>query len=607
MAFTFQHQRLESQRSIRLLTILPGKSNQHVHCTCMHVSLAAIENVHVYEAISYTWGNPARTHDITINGCPFPVPNSAHDVLQHLRYEDKTRQVWLDAICINQNDDDEKGCQVALMREIYASATQVVAWLGNPSEDSALAFQFMKQLKVLYEACTSELGEPVPPYPSGNWGISVVGVLDWTQTTLGSRQWKALRSLLKRPWFRRIWVFQEVVVAKRVFLSCGHCSIDFQDFAPIIHWMMYCEAHIILHHRDEPTERGHLDSDRSTSGLTNLSKMHETRYNLNFEHKLVRLEDHLCEPVSWEASDPRDWVYGVLGILEEVNGTALAPDYRKGTADVYVTVTRLAILTNRSLRVLLRAGVDCARQVSDLPSWVPDFTMPLQPPAVGLMDDRSSRALKTPPMSASFQGNKLMVRAIKVGAIRSMGPVYSPAPRNGQDWVGQNKELFTWLRVSLATLGPVSTDMLWETLIHSIFERTGEIFHAGYESWKTLSTYKCSRRFSWAHMRSALKIIWRLPEKLGEAGRYQETMLIKSVNMRLAGISSGGLGMVPAGARVGDPIYILYGMSVPIVLRERIRRGDTEKSFAVVKGCYVQKLPRSIENLASREEEITLE
>ena len=151
-------------------------------------------------------------------------------------------------------------------------------------------------------------------------------------------------------------------------------------------------------------------------------------------------------------------------------------------------------------------------------------------------------------------------------------------------------------------LGQIPTDMLWETLIQSEFFRTGDVFHAGFESWKTISRLGLG-----LPIENALELITNLPEKVAEAGRFQETMLLKSAFMRLAEISSGGLGMVPTGARIGDPIYLFYGLSVPIMLRGIIGKGDTKTLFTIVGGCYVQKLQISPEEVVSREEDITLE
>ena len=307
MEATYRHERLTDQRDIRLLVILPGKDNDPIHCTCLHVSLAAVVKHQLYEAISYTWGKSVRDHHVFINSQDFPVTKNAHAVLQDMRYENQMRRVWLDAICINQIDNEEKNVQVGMMKDIYASVTHVVAWLGNASPDTPLAFRFMDRLNTCYEACTQGLGQPVPPYPVGNWGLSARDLREWAETNMKSPEWRALRALLKRPWFRRIWVLQEVVVAKRIWISCGHDSMDFQNFAPAIHWMMmHCQAHINLHIGDDPKAPSLSGKTvgQTRSGLQNLSQMHETRYNLHIEQRPLKLEDYLYEPTFWEAGDP---------------------------------------------------------------------------------------------------------------------------------------------------------------------------------------------------------------------------------------------------------------------------------------------------------------
>jgi hypothetical protein len=97
-----------------------------------------------YEALSYTWGSIERTSEITTNDYTLAVTENLHHALRYLRYEDKDRILWIDLICINQDNFQERGHQVAQMKDIYKEAEQVLIWLGLPTYDTNLSMDFMR-------------------------------------------------------------------------------------------------------------------------------------------------------------------------------------------------------------------------------------------------------------------------------------------------------------------------------------------------------------------------------------------------------------------------------------------------------------------------------
>lgn len=125
---------LDPKRSeIRVLTLLPSsKPIDPIHCSLKHVSL---DDKPQFEALSYVWGPPNPKHDIFLDGAKFTVTPSLHAALTALRHRKKPRIVWADAICINQNDDDDKAYQVPLMGRLYTEATRTVIWFGASNDD----------------------------------------------------------------------------------------------------------------------------------------------------------------------------------------------------------------------------------------------------------------------------------------------------------------------------------------------------------------------------------------------------------------------------------------------------------------------------------------
>lgn len=136
----FEYEPLERPRKIRVLHVRPGLPGDLLSCHLEHVDL----NLNpTYEAISYVWGNPSFSHSILCDNRRVAVTKSLNDVLHRLRLRDKQRTVWIDGVCINQGDVEERGHQVRLMGDVYKWAQRVVIWLGEDEHGHAEgAFKF---------------------------------------------------------------------------------------------------------------------------------------------------------------------------------------------------------------------------------------------------------------------------------------------------------------------------------------------------------------------------------------------------------------------------------------------------------------------------------
>lgn len=162
-----------------MIRLLPDEDKDApIRCELFSYNLSRSSNGgHLYEALSYVWGSPARSRSIILNGCTFPITESLHTALLHLRDSQLDRVLWVDAISINQDDDSEKSKQIPLMRMIYAQARRVVVWLGEAHDYGERALETI--------ACLGrkKVSEPV----QGNVRVEC-------------------EKLLQRDWFRRIWV-----------------------------------------------------------------------------------------------------------------------------------------------------------------------------------------------------------------------------------------------------------------------------------------------------------------------------------------------------------------------------------------------------------------
>jgi len=173
--------------SIRLLRLLPNEDEKApIQCQLFHCSLQKSgKRTYPYDALSYVWGGPDKPRFISISEHnstsrhDFPVTENLHEALSRLRYRSTERTIWVDAVCIDQENDREKEQQIQFMAKIYGQANCVVAWLGKAADDSDRALE----------------------------EIRVVGVKKWTDSSNYKAVQQAVLALLQRPWFRRIWVW----------------------------------------------------------------------------------------------------------------------------------------------------------------------------------------------------------------------------------------------------------------------------------------------------------------------------------------------------------------------------------------------------------------
>ena len=142
----YEYETIDDPKSIRLLKLAPGDADQPIACT-LHI--VPLESGPSYEAISYTWGDTAAREDLVCDNRLLSVTRNLADALRRIRLMESVRTVWADAVCIDQNNIDERGQQVSMMRRIYGRASRVLIWLGAGSEDSDLAFEFFYRLASL--------------------------------------------------------------------------------------------------------------------------------------------------------------------------------------------------------------------------------------------------------------------------------------------------------------------------------------------------------------------------------------------------------------------------------------------------------------------------
>ena len=353
-------------REIRILTLAPGTYNDILQGS-FEVESLDYDDIH-YTAFSYTWSGPISERTIQIGQAPLRITENLAAALRHFRGPVRPKKIWVDAICINQSDDEEKGFQVALMGDIYRNASRTWIWLGEESGDSDAAIDSIVSFQDFSDF--SENGKPQEDEEDEEIQRKEVRHPVYSEV-----HWQAVSHLLERPWWRRIWVVQEVLRSRRSILRCGKREVDlelFVHFATSV-FKTFEEAQTLSQH----PFFGILD-----------------RW---YDHKRIinscgfSLESLLILTCGLQVSVRRDKIFALLGMVHQEARSWIIPNY--AISDRLFLIRLTIYLLRTSLDPLLAVNYSRA---TDCPSWVPDWTS-MDRSLLEKVLAEATRAAKLPP------------------------------------------------------------------------------------------------------------------------------------------------------------------------------------------------------------------
>lgn len=344
---SFQYQSLLDRNDIRLLELQPGSDGVPLHADFGTANLNSGDDA--YDALSYTWaddsGNTDRCRPLFVG--PFwdviPITRNCEQALNAVRpLTGKPRKIWVDSVCIDQDNHTERSSQVALMTQIYSAATEVLVYLGPARDNSDLALAAITR-SFLHLGCGH-----VPP-EKGN--------CETCSTAIGL--------LSQRPYFRRLWVVQEVVLSRQVSIYCGMSNVLWPHVA-LAGWLKFASW---ARHRDvRGGPRNDSDPPRDLVSL------------------ILDTSGCLCQ-------DPRDRVFALLGLIKDWKGAPITPNYELSVNAVWIGLASYLVTNGRGQETLMLAGTYHDRRPG-LPSWVPNMS---QLPSVdGWFDTSSLNPVRDP-------------------------------------------------------------------------------------------------------------------------------------------------------------------------------------------------------------------
>jgi hypothetical protein len=331
----FYHYRvLESPRHIRLL---------HAN----HSDVPSFEIIHVcidaapeFEAISYVWGPSIFDHRLSLNEMSvLYVTESLAEALPRLSQLSKTKRLWIDQICIDQGNISERNQQVRIMGQIYEKALYTLIWNGETNPVPQDMSQFLTAISddAIWSMPFSEL--------------SLRKQLQAQMARQSTSTVERLFAFFKRPWFTRVWIYQEAVLSKRPYFVIGDCLVP---LAAMFYMLPLPNVGSVRLYRGNNYAR--------LGAMISMRHERETGFERPFHEVLIN------GAIVAECSNPKDLVYGLLGVLSD-SRIKIEPNYALSFEEVAIDAATAIIKGLQKLDIF--AVVRHRKTMETLPSWVP--------------------------------------------------------------------------------------------------------------------------------------------------------------------------------------------------------------------------------------------
>jgi hypothetical protein len=595
----------------RVLILHPGKQGSPITGYLQAVNLSDPPS---YSALSYVWGEEPKLHPITINNQVTGIQPNLFNALQRIR-DLQTRQfcIWVDSLCINQSDDIEKNEQIGRMSQIYFKADAVFVWLGEEDATSKIAIEFSLDV---YQHSSKAWVEP-GRLPS----------VTWSDTWWRDYSFTALSLLLERPWFRRGWVLQEAAFSTNSMIQCGDRQIHMKRFSSVID-LVRDKLELDLQKMDminDRTKAGTLMNfiDSPAVSMLDIIKgaFEWSDKKGGFPNPKMSLETLVHRGTFSETSNERDAVYALLNLANDTKTIStsfyIVPDYRKSLLGVYTDFVRHCHSRSNSLDILCRPWAPApsfqehsnwkdGQPDQQLPSWIASRgKLPCGDPSWRLKHRLNGNpligsslrpnynahggtpaAVKWPtencPKSIFVKG--VLLTEVLQRSLRMANAIVTAESMKVLEEAHLAQDLPDYLRRTLCADRDDKGDPAPEyykdamreivriSAHNNIMSKSVRIHYTGISiDVEELLEYKHLSKLSKDFLVVVRDVVWN-----------RRTFRSKSLDA----VGRHHIGLIPQNARVGDQICILYGCSVPVVLRQ-VTAPDKSYYWKLVGDAYV--------------------
>ncbi|KAI1852731.1 hypothetical protein JX266_002272 [Neoarthrinium moseri] len=421
---------------IRLLKVRSGDvESGETQIVCDMDTVTFNHSLPKYTALSYTWGEAEPSITITVNGVRRGISSNLAAFLQ--QWIDCRRNssriiyvngyLWIDALCINQEDEEEKSVQVSAMGRIFSSANATIAWLGVEAETSAIGLRYIREMARAIKATWSkgtvdfyrDLGTWFNRNPTLAEAIATLGTTQEPKFLLNNEIWDGILRIFQRDYWTRSWIQQEIVLSQVVYIWCGPNWAPMDDVRELERFLTDLRVEFgakldrdlnlslwqdIIGEWRHPLVRDMLKRITHFTRLGTSIKQESSTDDLRFG--LLHILEQACG--SFKATDPRDKLYSLLGVVN----LDFPPDYTQSTEHVYTDIAGPAAVNGPTgIHHLL------------LPSWVINWdalSCQTRPNSRAALFAKSRMAYINPfGFQPRFEDNMLCISGVVVSSVSS--------------------------------------------------------------------------------------------------------------------------------------------------------------------------------------------
>jgi hypothetical protein len=423
-----------------MVELLPGTPNELIRVILHHRTLSDMSTC---SAVSYEWGSNVRQHEISCDGRILKVTANLALLLSKFRKPRSSQLLWIDALCINQDDLDERSQQVSIMGNIYKNAKVVFMWIGDEVPLTKDALSMIRRLAK--ECCVLKLEPGLGPFDYDKYEPSDPSAKQRIEEILTEPSWPAVTNLLSsRSYFLRLWVIQEVVLSSKAVVACGDQRIDWKTFFEAAMFVFYSPALV-----------------KEWNDTTILHRIFEMGC-MTFDEYLTPMFRMLSRFPNSQATEPRDYVYALQGLPQRrLLGCGICVDYSKAVEKVFQEATEycfaqdqvLCLFDLQSLEPSSRSEFAMPSWVINLPHWIPPAHLyPIVP------EIRASLGLA---QTLSVKDDILTARGVILDTVAQVTENFSP---------NNSKRIILQAFSSMVSIIPRQTPNLINNAAHKTFQ-----------------------------------------------------------------------------------------------------------------------------------------
>lgn len=528
-----------------------------------------------FEAISYCWGKGTDKRTMLLNGVPFNVPASAVTALQDVRFEHDRRFIWIDAICINQNDITERQDQILLMRDVYSCGERTIIWLGVEDNLTSHAMDMLSRIEranVTDSEAVSSRGEE----NDSREALEPIVAPDNLSV-------ETLLPVFCRPWFARVWVYQEILSSQECCVLIGRHEVN---------WIaLECAAALYIYNHPRVDD----ETKVSLEPATFMCMARWSDFQESGENGLRKLLESTCK---LQSSEPRDKIYAVLGLTHWAqNGDdiprLLQPNYVLPPRVCSAYATKTMIQEESGLLALAPIGTysnvihNSMSEDRHWPSWCPHWHQSERVRVskfAGYFRADNGRPLMATDKLQSEDPHVLELGGFAVDKVKYVSSMYWICPRSPiTEWIPSDtlRRMAEAVQCQLHLSGPISYEVLITVLTGGKPIAGWDRDYMEQDEQPTVHELVQQMLTTVKNQSDALDMpTWKMAmdsNKTPEIIRSIETHLYRAIFVT----ESGHLGLGPPTVLPGDTIAILFGGPWPFIL-------DRQTDHWRLRGpCYV--------------------